>query len=742
MQIGELANNMLTSTQRPVPLQARSDLVVKRIQYLGATSVVVKDPVALKYYRFQPEQFAVLELLDGERNLEEIRDEFHNQFPTVRITITDLQNLITDLHRSRLVYSNRMGQGAALLKHYREERRKKIWQTIQNFLYIRLPGWDPERTLVRIHPYFKWMFEWWGVAVCMLLVVSAWALVGMHFTEFQSRLPRFQQFFGWPNLMYLWVVLGASKIIHEFGHGLTCKHFRGECHEMGMLLLCLSPCLYCDVSDSWLLENKWKRIMIGAAGMYIEVILSALAIWGWWYSREGLFHYLCLNLFFVSTISTVIFNANPLLKYDGYYMMSDWLEIPNLRPKADKLLSEKFGWYCLGIEAPHDPFMPQSGQGWFVFYAIAAWLYRWVVMYGIILFFYTFLKPYGLQSIGIFMAVMSLVTMIGGLIYKVYKMVTAPRIDPLSRPKMIVSGTLLVLIIVGILKIPIWWNLEAPMMIEPEHVQHVYATVPGRLEKILVKPGEMVHKGQMLMQLSDPEKEARLKKLETDIEIQNKELDIQHRVRNFVQFNLAKEKLEGLNKQKAELTEQLAQLTIYAPCDGKVVAAPRTAPPKRDPTNKQLGMWNGSPLEPINIGATMQARAHLLSIAPNDRFQAMLFIDQGNRNDFHVGQDVRLKLDHLANDTYRGKIVELAQVQSDFAPQPLSNKSGGDVSTVTDKTGRERLTSVAYEATVAIDQDLSLLRSGMRGRARCTIDSRSLGQWLWRYFRQTFHFRL
>lgn len=123
MSIGNLASNMLTSTQRPVPLQARPDLVVKRIQYMGATSVVVKDPVALKYFRFQPEQYAVLQLLDGSRNLEQIRDEFHLEFPTVRITVPDVQNLITDLHKSGLVYSNRAGQGSASLKQ-REDRRK------------------------------------------------------------------------------------------------------------------------------------------------------------------------------------------------------------------------------------------------------------------------------------------------------------------------------------------------------------------------------------------------------------------------------------------------------------------------------------------------------------------------------------------------------------------------------------------------------------------------------------------
>ncbi|MCA9092479.1 MAG: HlyD family efflux transporter periplasmic adaptor subunit [Planctomycetaceae bacterium] len=742
MSIGNLASNMLTSTQRPVPLQARPDLVIKRIQYMGATSVVVKDPVALKYFRFQPEQFAILQLLDGVRNLEEIRDEFHLAFPTVRITVPDVQNLVTDFHRSGLVYSNRTGQGSVLVKKNREEKRKKFFKALMNLLYIRLPGWDPERTLRVIYPWFKWMYSRWGVTICMLFVLSSWIVVGVQFQEFQSRLPKFQQFFGWPNLMYLWAVLAVSKVIHEFGHGLTCKHFQGECHEMGVLFLCLSPCLYCDVSDSWLLENKWQRIWIAAAGMYIEVILSAFAIWGWWYSREGLFHYLCLNLFFVSTFSTVVFNANPLMRYDGYYMLSDWLEIPNLRPKADKLLSEKFGWYCLGIEPRPDPFMPQTGQGWFVTFAIAAWLYRWIVMYSILLFFYTFLKPYELQSIGIALAFFSLVSMFGALFYKVYKMVKTPRVDPLSRPKMIISFAIFAAVVVGIMMIPIPWNLEAPLMVEPQAVKHVYAPVGGSIVNVLVKPGQKVVAGDLLVVLRDKELEAQLKSLESQLEVKKAELRTRLAVRDRIFESFVKEEIAGIQKQIAEVNHKIDLMSIRAPIAGSVVAAPRVPEPKLDIALKHLSPWFGSPLEPRNIDAVVQPATHLLSIAPNDKYQVVMMIDQSFRNDFTIGLPVRIKIDHLANQTYRGKITEVSLIDSKFAPQPLTNKTGGDMATVTDDQGRERLDSAAYQATVTLDQDLDLLRTGVRGRARYTVMTRSLGQWIYRYLRQTFHFRL
>lgn len=735
--------SMQTSTQRAIPLQARADLSVKAIHYMGANYWVVKDPVALKYFRFQPEQYKILTLLNGERNLEQIRDEFHKEFPTVRLTVQDVQNLVTDLHRTGLVYSNRLGQGAALVKRDRENKRKKMWQTLKNVLYLRLPGWDPEKTLTAIHPYFKWMFEWYGVAFWFLMVISAWTLLLMHFREFQSKLPGFQQFFGWPNIMYMWMILGVAKVIHEFGHGLTCKHFMGECHEMGVLLLVFSPCLYCDVSDSWLLENKWKRIMIGAAGMYIEVLLSAFAIFGWWYSRDGLFNYLCLNLFFVSTVTTVIFNINPLMRYDGYYMLSDFLEIPNLRPKADRLMKEKFAWYCLGIEARPDPFMPQRGQFWFVLFAVAASIYKWVVMYGILLFFYTFLKPYKLQSIGIAMAVFSVLGIIGGMFYSIYQIISAPRIEPLNYRKVTLSLIGFGALAWGALMYPIPWHVEAPLVVEPKDVRHVYTKIGGQLTKgPLVQPGQRVKAGQILAVLYDPQLVIERQNLMSELKLAETEIKTQAALDDQAQVEVAEERLQSIKKQLREFEQREKLLTIRSPSDGVMIAPPRIPEAKRDVTRTTLPRWSGTPLDRKNMGCTLEPKTHFCSIAPEEYFQALLMIDQADRNDVKVGDPVRIKIDHMSHKTYMGKVAEIAERHSEFCPPALSNKYGGDLATVQDKEGRERLSSIAYQATVIVEEDSDLHMNGLRGRARVKVDTRSIGQWVWRYLLQTFHFRL
>lgn len=733
---------MVPSTRRPIPLSSRTDLRIERIEYQGIGSYVIKDPVALKYHRLNGEQYRVLQLLNGRRNLEEIRSALLLEFPTLQFTLADVQHLITDLHLKGLVLSDRAGQGATLIQQERKNRRQKLKQMCMNLLYLRLPGWDPDRTLAWMHPYFRWMFSPRAVLAAAVLVAASLALLFVQFDQFREKLPEFQQFFGWPNLIYLWLTLSATKIVHEFGHGLSCKHFGGECHEMGVMLLVFSPCLYCDVSDSWMLRNKWHRIIIGAAGMYIEVVLSAIAIFIWWNTSPGLLNYLSLNVFFVTTVTTVIFNANPLMRYDGYYMLADYLEIPNLRPKAEKLLRDSFAWYCLGIESRPDPFMPESGRPWFIAFTIASAIYRWVILFGITIFLYTVLKPYRLQSIGIMLAVASIGGIVFNLVTQVYRIITAPRSEPMDYRKVAATGTVAALVLAAAAFFPLPLHVVSMFQIDPRDVKHVYTITPGILTQVNVQPGDRVTKGQVLAVLSNYEKEDKKLLLEIEKQVQENEVLLYKHTGDAAQMQAALAKLQGTKNQLADYEQQLAHLTIVSPCDGTVVAPPRVEEPKLDVVVQQLNRWHGTPLDGKNEGAFLDERTHLLSVAPSSENDAILYVDQGDRNDMFEGQDIQLKFEHLADTTYQGKISRISDQALAFAPTALSNKAGGELPTVTDEKGRERLTSAVYQATVTLVEEPKLIRPGMRGRARFVVDRRSAIDWLWRYIRRTFHFRL
>lgn len=740
--MGQTPSSIIPSTRRPVPLVARTDLNVEQIAYQGLNYWIIKDSVALEYYRLQDEQYHVLRLLDGKRSLEDIRDSFQKKFPTERPSLNDLRSLALDLHRKGLVYSERAGQTQTLLEQAREKRRKKIWAAVRNVLFIKLPGWDPQRLLDVLYPFVRWSFRPLVLGLCGLFVVAMWILLGINFAELESKIPTFQQFFGWPNILLLWLTMGLAKFLHELAHGLACKHYGGECHEIGVAFLVLSPCLYCDVSDSWVLKNKWKRILIASAGMMVEIFISALAVMVWWNTQPGLLHHLCLNVFFVTTITTVIFNANPLLRYDGYYILSDFLEIPNLRTKADRMFRNVFGSVCLGIHNPPDPFMPDRGRVWFAIYAIASAIYRWFLTFAIIFVLYEFLKPYGLGNLGLGLGIVSAMMIVGSLLVTLFRILAAPRIRPMSYFRAAVTVSAVAGLVYAALAVPLPLYVEAPFTVEPSNVKHVLVATPGRLEELYVQPGQRVRRGTVLARLENFPIRDEYEKLRVAVTVQRLEVETQKTLDNQAGEEFARTMLQSLEKRLAQTGEKLSQLTIVAPCDGVVVAPPETSPQFDNGQNEGLPRWDGTPLESPNRGCWLATQSHLLSVAPDDKYQAVLVIDQHDRDDFRIEEELSLKLESRPGGTRSGRIREISDRHLDSAPAPLSNKFGGELATITDLKGNERLEGSAYQAVVPLAAIPGTLKPGVRGLARQPMRTRTAGEWAWRYLKRTFHFRM
>ncbi|MCY2968627.1 MAG: efflux RND transporter periplasmic adaptor subunit [Planctomycetota bacterium] len=725
-----------------MPLLRRADLVAQRVECQGGEYFVIKDPVTLKYFRLDPEHYHVLGLLDGRRSLDAIRDDLHIAFPYARPTLPELQSVVVDLHEKGLLASNRPGQGNVFIEKRDALLKKKIFGVFQNILSLRLPGWDPERTLKLLYPIVGWLYHPAAIAIQVAMIAASWVLLSINFDHFRRLLPEFQQFFGWPNLLWLYLTLACTKILHELGHGLTCRHFGGECHEIGVIVLVFSPTLYCEVSDSWMLPNKWHRIAIGAAGMWVESVLAAFALFAWWFSTPGLFHHLCLNIFFVSTITTVIFNLNPLMRYDGYYMLSDFLEIPNLSEKANTLLRNTFAKVCLGVETREDPFMPQRGRHWFVLYSVASAIYRWVVLFGITLFLYTVLKPYKLQSIGVALAWFSMAGIVGNLGYTLYRLMATPRSEPLSRNR--IGATLLVVaaLVAGLLAIPLPWHVEAPFYVEPLDVVYVQTSVPGSIETIHVKAGDTVEEGDPLIDLVDPEKVLKLQELQTQLSTQKLEVQKQEAIGNHTAIVVAERQRDSIEEQIAEFNQQIEMLKLKAPVAGVVVSMPRVEEPPGGVESLDLHGWHGSPLDKVNVGAALEPRTPVMCIAPDSNYQVILLVDQQDRGDLSVGTEVEIRFDQLPGEIWSGKVSKISPRHADFAPPSLTNKTGGDLTTVSDRQGRERLSSSAYEAVVVIDENTDRLRAGLRGRTRFSVGHRSSWQLIFRWLRHTFHFKI
>ncbi|RLS30080.1 MAG: biotin/lipoyl-binding protein [Planctomycetota bacterium] len=744
--MSSVADAFRSSTTRPVGLRRRGDLVANRQAYQGQAWWVVKDPISLAYFRFRPEEYALLDMLDGAASLESLKEQFEARFPPRRITLEELSRFVATLHRSGLVIGDRPGQGPQLY----ERRRQRIWRQwtmwLANIMSMRFRGLDPDRILNRIDPWFGWLFSLPALASMAVLVSSALLLVLVNFDVFRSKLPDFHQFFASGNWVWLAVALGFTKVLHEFGHGLSCKHFGGECHEMGVMLLVFTPCLYCDVSDSWMLPSKWQRAAIGAAGMYVELILASLATFLWWNSHPGVFNQLCLDVMFVSSVSTLLFNANPLMRYDGYYILSDVLEIPNLRQKATTILGRIASLWCLGIEQPEDPFLPTRNRALFALYAIASSLYGWMVTASIFLFVWSVFKPYRLEVLGQVLACGALWGLVVRPIQNIYRFLNVPgRREEVKARNVFAAATVASVLIAAVALIPLPQRVWCAAELRPRAEETVYVTVPGRLESLTVKSGDVVEAGVELARLSSIDLDLAIADLEGKAAQSRARLSSLERERftdpaATLEIGTVEESLKSIEQQLSRKRKDRSELVLVAPRGGMILPASGV---KAAPGGSgKLPSWSGHVLDQKNLGASLSEGTVLCHVGDPGAFEAVMVVDQSEVEFVGRGQRVDLKLDALPWKTLHGTVDELAETNLETGSERLSVKAGGQVPTRTDDAGRETPISTSYEAMTSLDDPERVLTAGMRGTARIQVGQRTVGSWLLRILWQTFNFRM
>jgi putative peptide zinc metalloprotease protein len=739
------SSTLTSSTSRPVQLRMRPDLQVTRQSYQGREYWVIKDPLALKYFRFEDEEHALLSLLDGKSSLDQIRERFESQFAPQKISAAELHQLIGLLYRNGLLLSELPGQGDQLAERAATRDRQVLLGKLSNVLAMRFRGYDPDRLLTWLNRYLGWVFSLPALAAAILLMLSALLLIGAEFDVFRSRLPDFREFFAAKNWGWLALTLCVTKILHEIGHGLACKRFGGECHEMGLMLLVFTPCLYCNVTDSWMIPSRWRRAAVGAGGMYIELILASLATFLWWYTRPGIVNGLCLDVMFVCSVSTLIFNANPLMRYDGYYILSDLLEIPNLRQKAALVLQRKAASWVLGLPETPDPFLPRRRILLFALFSIASACYGWFVSLSIFWFLYRALEPWGLKVLGQGVACMMVVTLVILPAWRLAKFFYVPgRATKVKKFRAAVILGLSAAALVGILCVPLPYYVPCSFYVQPRGGTSVFVDVPGEVRQIHLQSGE-VHAGDPLLTLESIDALLSQRKLESEREQLAAQLDaLRQRAHTddtaHLELAEGKEALAAVDAQLARRRQEVQKLTIVAPVGGIVVPAPAKVPFAS--THGTLATWSGRPLDLHNVGAHLEPSTLLCRIAQRGELEAILAISQDELEFVRPDQQVDLFLSADPTSKRLSRIEHISQQEMQAAPKNLTLKSGGDMATRTDETGMERPVDVTYQASAPLSDTSGLLFPGSTGHAKIHAGYQPLYRRLWRTACRTFHFQM
>lgn len=734
-----------SSTSRPIAMAMRRDLVVRRQRWQGREYWTIKDPLTLKYFRFENEEFAILSMLDGATSIDAIRERFEREFAPQRISAAQLQHLLTMLHRSNLLVAHAAGQGAELWKRDQQRQRRERLAMAANFLAVRFRGVDPDRLLGWLNARIGWIFSLPAAVIAIALILAAMLLVAAEFETFTARLPTFRAFFAAQNWAWLAVVMCVTKILHEFGHGLACKRFGGECHEMGVMLLVLTPCLYCNVSDAWMIPSKWRRAAIGAAGMYVELMLASVCTFLWWFTEPGLFNSLCLNVMFVSSVSTLLFNANPLMRFDGYYILTDMLEIPNLRQKSAAVIQRKLGAWLLGLRERADPFLPVRRRWLFAAFCVASSVYTWLVTLSIFWFLYRVLEPYGLKIVGQMLGLGMVLSLIVMPLVRLMRFLFEPaRPKEVNQMRATLSFGLLGIGVAAILCVPLPYYVAATFEVQPRDAASVYVEVPGELKSIHVR-NAAVTRGDVIAELADPELRLTVQRLLSQkAELAARIDGIRQRAHTddaaLLELAQTEEALAALNKQITRLEEDVAKLTIRAPESGMIVPPPSRVAQERD--RLQLASWSGRPLDVRNVGAFLEPSTLVCRIAQPGKMEAILAVEQEEMDFVRPGQAVDLLLASHPGLRVPGKIDHIAEQNMDAAPTRLAARAGGQLATRSDDRGIQRPLSVVYQANVPLDDAAGEIIAGATGLARVHAGYQPIYQRLWRAACRTFRFRM
>jgi len=747
-----LAESLVSSTSRPLLLRMRPDLQARRHRYRGQSFWVLKEPVGLNYFRFHEEEYAILCMLDGLTSLETIKEQFESQFAPQKITFTDLLQFVGMLHRSGLVISESPGQGRALKKRRDEKKHREFMGKLSNVFALRFRGVDPERFLNWLYKYTWWFFTWTALFINLGIGLAALSLIVVQFDQFSARLPAFHEFFGPRNWFILAIVMGTVKVLHEFGHGLSCKHFGGECHELGAMLLVFTPALYCNVSDSWMLPNKWARAAIGAAGMYVELVLASIATFIWWFSSPGLLNHVALSVMFICSVSTVVFNGNPLLRFDGYYILMDLLEIPNLQQKAKEVLKRFLIDLCLGIEQAENPFLPQGNRFIFGLYTVASAMYRWVVVFSILFFLNSVFEPYGLKIIGQLIALSGFFGLVVQPLWAIAKFFYTPgRMHKVKKERVIATACVVVAIVAAIFFVPLPYSVSSTFEVQAHDAAQVFSAEAGQVAEVFVKPGDKVERDQKLLRLYNPDLELEVKRLEGRYLAAKEALDNLKTLRftdpsAVDQLETAEEVFSAAERQFRDKQTEFDRLTIRSPRAG-IVIPPPTREAKPEESRDRLASWTGHPFQSKNRGAPIMPTDLICQIGDPKDLDAVLIVDQayidlvrtGNEGEAHK---VRLLLDSYTRKAFDSYVAEIGANEMKAVNPALSSRTGGRLETVTDASGLTRPLSSSYPVRAPLRGIEGDVQVGMQGQARIYTGWQPISQRVYRYVAKTFHFDL
>jgi putative peptide zinc metalloprotease protein len=691
-------------------ISLRPGVKIRRQFFRGEQWHVVEDPFNNQFFRLQPPAYSFVARLRPHRTVQQVWEECLALDPNQAPGQEEVLRLISQLYFANLLQYEAPTDSAQLFERQRRRRERETRSRWLNIMFLRIPLFDPDRFIDRLLPHTRWLFGPVGLILWLLVVGAGVKVVVENFAELRQQS---QGVLAPGNLFLLYLGLVIIKSLHEFGHAFLCKRFGGQVHVMGVMMLIFTPTPYMDATSSWGFRSRWQRMLVGAAGMIVEVFVATIAVFIWANTGPGTLHNLAYNMIFVASVSTILFNGNPLLRYDGYYMLSDFLGIPNLYQRATQQLKFWMDRYLFGLKKADTPARSRREAAWLTAYGILSFIYRIVVFGGILLF-----VADRFLLLGIIMAVVCLISwVIVPLGRFIHYLATSPQLERQRlRAGLVSAGTVLGLL--GFLEfVPFPYHFRAPGIVEAREKGEVVNESPGIVETVLATPGSWVTNGQPLLRLSNHELDLQLVGAQARVE------ETQAMWRRSMQTNVANlkpidQRLESVQKQLQQVRENQATLVVRAQKNG-IWAAPEM--------KDFLGRWltRGTDLGVVLNPASFEFTATVPQTDVNRLFASQV-----------RGASVRLR-GQAGFALPVGDLRLIPAAQNKLPSAALGWRSGGEVPIApTDPEGRQAMEPF-FEVKAGLKGQVDVaFWHGRSGKIRFNLDPEPLLQQWWRRLRQ------
>ena len=684
-------------------LKLRSDIGFSFRQSRHGKSYLIEDEANSKFYRVGIPEYTFLSMLDGKTTIQSAIASTSAKLGHAAFSESEAARLCKWLIDAELAEKNRHD-----MQQWQETtERRKVSERMQwlNPIMLKIPIGNPDRFFSRLDGYLGAALNRWTLIAWLVMCMLGSLLAVISFDDLVNPPTPILDRNNWLYLGVSWILL---RFIHETSHGLVCKKNGGRVREWGVLFLLMIPLPYVDVTSAWRFPDRRSRILTSAAGMMAELFLAAIACIIWFSSEDGLIRQTALNTMLAASLTTVIFNMNPLMRFDGYHILSDWLDAPNLSTHGRQYMRTKFRKLFYDLESG-EPAWRSSQARLIRNYAIAATVWKVMIFVSLLLAALSLF-----DGIGLLIALVSAVLWVGVPAYKIirFALLGAESEQPNRKRLALAVSGLGFLVIVGGLAIPAPTVLTSPAVIQPDPVTVVRGKSAGFLREWFITPGQRVSKGDALCRLENVDLISEVKQLGAQVQASDQRLRASQATLDPATARIEFENLQDLQNRFIEANELSDGLLVLAPSDGIVIASDLEA----------------------RLGTYVQSGDEIVTVAGNNAQQAVSLVAQTDARSLEdlVGQPAEVRVWGSELGRISGTVKKVyPRVQTTLPHFSFAAPVGGDlaVQQSAEDSGDWILVKPHLQIEVALPQDAEF-RSGQPAQVTIRAATGSLGGYL------------